>query len=88
MSKITKFFKGSSSSGSSSGSKSKHHHRSKGGPSPQEAIHKLRETEDMLSKKQDYLEKRIEQEIMIAKKHGTRNKRGMCVFLENRSCFT
>ncbi|XP_077365377.1 charged multivesicular body protein 4c [Festucalex cinctus] len=85
MSKITKFFKGSSSSGSSSssGGRSKHH-RSKAGPSPQEAIHKLRETEDMLSKKQDYLEKRIQQEIMIAKKHGTRNKRAALQALKRK----
>lgn len=76
MSKISKLFKGSSSSGSSSSSKSRHH-RSKGGPSPQEAIHKLRETEEMLTKKQDYLEKRIEQELGNARKHGTKNKRGM-----------
>lgn len=77
MSKISKLFKGSSSSGSSSSSSSKSkHHRSKGGPSPQEAIHRLRETEEMLTKKQEYLEKRIEQEIATAKKHGTKNKRG------------
>lgn len=76
MSKISKLFKGSSSSSSSSSSKSKHH-RSRGGPTAQEAIHKLRETEEMLTKKQDYLEKKIEQELMIAKKNGTKNKRGM-----------
>ncbi|XP_057680744.1 charged multivesicular body protein 4c [Corythoichthys intestinalis] len=82
MSKISKFFKGSSSSSSSSGGKSKH--RSKGGPSPQEAIHKLRETEDMLTKKQDYLEKRIEQEVLLAKKHGTRNKRAALQALKRK----
>lgn len=76
MSKLTKLFKGSSSSSSSSSSKSRHHHRSHGGPTPQEAIHKLRETEEMLTKKQDFLEKRIEQELMTAKKHGTKNKQG------------
>lgn len=75
MSKFTKLFKGSSSSSSSSSSRSKHHHKSRGGPTPQEAIHKLRETEEMLTKKQDYLEKKIEQELMTAKKHGTKNKR-------------
>lgn len=80
MSKITQFFKGSS--GSSSSSK---HHRSRGGPSPQEAIHRLRETEEMLTKKQEYLEKRIEQELALAKKHGTKNKRGMfLLFLDNQ----
>jgi len=44
-------------------------------PSPQEAIQKLRETEDMLLKKSDFLEKKIEQELATAKKHGTKNKR-------------
>lgn len=79
MSKVVKLFKGTSSSSgskSSSSSSSKGKHRSRAGPSPQEAIHKLRETEEMLNKKQEYLEKKIEQEIMIAKKNGTRNKRG------------
>ncbi len=46
------------------------------GPSPQEAIQKLRETEEMLTKKQEFLEKKIEQELQIAKKNGTKNKRG------------
>ncbi|XP_071381793.1 charged multivesicular body protein 4c [Centroberyx affinis] len=83
MSKISKMFKGSSSSSSSSSSKSKHH-RSRAGPSPQEAIHKLRETEEMLTKKQDYLEKKIEQEIMIAKKNGTKNKRAALQALKRK----
>lgn len=41
-----------------------------------EAIQKLRETEDLLIKKQSFLEAKIEQEIAIAKKNGTKNKRG------------
>lgn len=41
-----------------------------------EAIQKLRETEDMLMRKQDFLESKIELEIQTAKKHGTKNKRG------------
>jgi len=44
-------------------------------PTPQEAIQKLRETEDMLLKKSDFLEKKIETELATAKKHGTKNKR-------------
>lgn len=44
-------------------------------PTPVEAIQKLRETEEMLIKKQDFLEKKIEQEIASARKHGTKNKR-------------
>lgn len=46
------------------------------GTTPQEAIHRLRETEEMLTKKQDFLEKKIYQELITAKKHGTKNKRG------------
>lgn len=45
-------------------------------PTPQEAIQRLRETEEMLQKKSDFLEKKIEQEIAVAKKNGTKNKRG------------
>ncbi|CAG7726502.1 unnamed protein product [Allacma fusca] len=40
-----------------------------------EAIQKLRETEEMLVKKQDFLEKKIEQELEIARSNGTKNKR-------------
>lgn len=41
-----------------------------------EAIQKLRETEEMLMKKQDFLEKKIETEKATAIKNGTKNKRG------------
>ncbi|XP_064447139.1 LOW QUALITY PROTEIN: charged multivesicular body protein 4b-like [Mirounga angustirostris] len=47
----------------------------KGGPTPQEAIQQLRDTEEMLSKKQEFLETKMEQELTAAKKHGTQNKR-------------
>jgi charged multivesicular body protein 4 len=46
-------------------------------PSPQQAIQKLRETEEMLSKKSEFLEKRIEKELASAKKAGMKNKRGL-----------
>ncbi|KAJ8010214.1 hypothetical protein DPEC_G00072680 [Dallia pectoralis] len=85
MSKISQMFKGSSgSSYSSSSSRSKHGHRSRTGPTPQEAIHKLRETEAMLAKKQDYLENKIQQEIMIAKKNGLKNKRAALQALKRK----
>lgn len=42
-----------------------------------EAIQKLRDTEEMLIKKQEFFEKKIEEELAIAKKNGTKNKRGM-----------
>ena len=45
-------------------------------PTPQEAIQRLTETEEMLQKKSDFLEKKIDGEIATARKHGTKNKRG------------
>ena len=49
-------------------------------PSPQQAIQKLRETEEMLSKKSEFLEKKIEKELASAKKNGVKNKRGKCMY--------
>ena len=45
-------------------------------PSPQQAIQKLRETEGMLTKKSEFLEKKIENEMKTVKKNGMKNKRG------------
>jgi charged multivesicular body protein 4 len=44
-------------------------------PSPQQAIQKLRETEEILNKKTEFLESKIDKEIETAKKNGTKNKR-------------
>ena len=44
-------------------------------PSPPEAIQKLREVEEMLFKKQEFLEKKQHEELEIIKKNGTKNKR-------------
>lgn len=41
-----------------------------------EAIQQLRDTENLLMKKQEVLEKKIDQELECAKKNGTKNKRG------------
>lgn len=48
-------------------------------PTPQEAIQRLRETEELLLKKQEFLETKIQQELVTARKHGTKNKRGELV---------
>ena len=40
-----------------------------------EAIQKLREIEDMLLKKQEFLEKKIDSELATAKKNAKTNKR-------------
>lgn len=41
-----------------------------------QAVQKLRETEEMLIKKQDFLEKKVEQENEFARKNASKNKRG------------
>ncbi|XP_026161687.1 charged multivesicular body protein 4b [Mastacembelus armatus] len=58
----------------------------KGGksPTPQEAIQRLRETEEMLAKKQEFLEKKIDMELMTAKKNGTKNKRAALQALKRK----
>jgi len=53
-------------------------------PTPQEAIQKLRETEEMLTKKSDFLEKKIEQELGTAKKNSTKNKRAALQALKRK----
>lgn len=44
-------------------------------PTPQEAIQKLLEVEDLMVKRQGVLEKKIDEEIKVAKTNGTKNKR-------------
>ncbi|XP_074503776.1 charged multivesicular body protein 4b [Sebastes fasciatus] len=53
-------------------------------PTPQDAIQRLRETEEMLAKKQDFLEKKIEVELVTAKKNGTKNKRAALQALKRK----
>jgi len=53
-------------------------------PSTGEAIQKLRETEEMLIKKQEFLEKKIEQELQTARKNGTKNKRAAIQALKRK----
>lgn len=52
-------------------------------PTTGEAIQKLRDTENMLVKKQEFLETKIDGELDIARKNGTKNKRGMFEFILN-----
>jgi len=44
--------------------------------SPNEAVQRLREVEEMLQKKSDFLEQKIEQEVSVAKKNSSKNKQG------------
>ncbi|XP_050541399.1 charged multivesicular body protein 4b isoform X2 [Daktulosphaira vitifoliae] len=54
------------------------------GPTTEDAIQKLRATEDLLIKKQEYLQKKIDQELEIAKKNGTTNKRAALQALKRK----
>lgn len=45
-------------------------------PTPQEAIQKLIEVEELLRKRQDLLERKIDDELKVAKANGVKNKRG------------
>lgn len=44
-------------------------------PSTSDAIQKLRETQDLLTKKQEYLEKQIDDCLLTARKNASKNKR-------------
>ncbi|XP_034245864.1 charged multivesicular body protein 4b [Thrips palmi] len=57
-------------------------------PTTGEAIQQLRETEEMLIKKQEFLEKKIEQEIATAKKNGQKNKRAALQALKRKQRYT
>ena len=50
-------------------------------PTTQDAIQKLRATEEMLTKKSEFIEKKMKQELMTAKKAGTKDKRGKLTIL-------
>lgn len=55
------------------------------GPTTAEAIKKLRETEEMLQKKQAYLEDKITKELIIAKKEVSKNKRAAVQALKRKN---
>lgn len=44
-----------------------------------EAIQNIRKMEEMLIKKQEFLEQKIDNEIDVAKKNGSKNKRGTVI---------
>ncbi|XP_033848845.1 charged multivesicular body protein 4c-like [Acipenser ruthenus] len=54
------------------------------GPTPQEAIQKLRDTETILVRKQEFLEDKIHKELLTAKKNGTKNKRAALQALKRK----
>lgn len=56
-------------------------------PTTGEAIQKLRDTEDMLLKKQDFLEKKIESELGVARKNAKTNKRAALQAIKRKKRF-
>nr|ABM55604.1 putative chromatin modifying protein 4B [Maconellicoccus hirsutus] len=55
------------------------------GPTTAEAIQNLRQTEEMLMKKQSFLEKKIDEELAVAKANGTKNKRAAIQALKRKN---
>nr|XP_002125355.1 charged multivesicular body protein 4b-like isoform X2 [Ciona intestinalis]XP_009858985.1 charged multivesicular body protein 4b-like isoform X1 [Ciona intestinalis] len=55
--------------------------------SSQEAIQKLRDTAEMLQKKSEHLEVKIERELKTAKQHGTKNKKMAIAALKRKKRF-
>ncbi|CAH3170939.1 unnamed protein product [Porites lobata] len=53
-------------------------------PTTQEAIQKLRSTEEMLTKKSEFLEKKIDQEVATARKNASKNKRAALMALKRK----
>nr|XP_039270830.1 charged multivesicular body protein 4b-like [Styela clava] len=56
-------------------------------PTREEAIQKLKETQEMLEKKSEYLEKKIQDELATAKRHGTKNKKLALTALKRKKRF-
>lgn len=54
--------------------------KQKSGWDTNEAIQNLRKMEELLVKKQEFLEEKIDNEIDCAKKNGSKNKRGTVMF--------
>jgi charged multivesicular body protein 4 len=56
-------------------------------PSPQQSIHRLRETIEMLTKREEFLEKKIEKELQIAKQNASKNKRVAMMALKRKKAY-
>jgi charged multivesicular body protein 4 len=56
-------------------------------PSPQDSIHRLRETIEMLTKREEFLEKKIEKELQIAKQNASKNKRVAIMALKRKKAY-
>jgi len=56
-------------------------------PTPKEALGKLKETLDMLQKREDYLQTKVQKELVIAKQNATKNKRTALAALKRKRAY-
>jgi len=56
-------------------------------PAPKDAIAKLRETLDMLQKREDYLQTKVQKELLVAKQNATKNKRTALAALKRKRAY-
>jgi len=61
--------------------------KAKKGPTTKDSIMKLRETIEMLEKRESYLQKKIDHELEEAKKNATKNKRGALMALKRKKAY-
>jgi len=61
--------------------------RKKKAPSAKESIARLKDTIEMLEKREVYLQKKIEREIATARQHGTKNKKAAIAALKRKKIY-
>jgi len=61
--------------------------KAKKAPSAKESIARLKDTIEMLEKREAYLQKKIEREITIAKQNGTKNKKAAIAALKRKRIY-
>eukprot|EP00126_Sphaerothecum_destruens_P009590 Sdes_comp20543_c0_seq1m15250 len=61
--------------------------KAKKAPPAKESIQKLRETLELLEKRENYLEKKIENELLVAKKNASKNKRIALMALKRKKTY-
>jgi len=61
--------------------------KAKTAPSPKDSITKLRETLEMLEKREQYLQRKVEKELQLAKQNATKNKRAAMMALKRKKTY-
>jgi len=61
--------------------------KKKQAPSPKDTLQKLQDTLGMLEKREDYLEKKVQKELLFAKQNATKNKRAAMMALKRKQTY-